>query len=76
MAKRNRAQRNLELKPRQVALVKNLVVGMTITEAARRAGYSRKCPGQAGYQALQSLKLKMPELLNEARLRALELAFE
>jgi hypothetical protein len=64
MAKRNRAQRNLELKPRQVALVKNLVVGMTITEAARRAGYSRKCPGQAGYQALQNLKLKMPELLD------------
>jgi hypothetical protein len=50
--------------PRQVALVKNLVVGMTITEAARRAGYSRKCPGQAGYQALQNLKLKMPELLD------------
>jgi hypothetical protein len=69
MARRNRTQRNLELKPRQVALVKNLVVGMTITEAARRAGYSRKCPGQAGYQALQNLKLKMPELLDRLGLR-------
>jgi hypothetical protein len=47
-----------------VAFVKNLVDGMTITEAARKAGYSRKCPGQAGYQALQNLKLKMPELLD------------
>jgi hypothetical protein len=64
MARRGKSQRNLELKPKQVALVKNLVVGMTITEAARRAGYSRKCPGQAGYQALQNLKLKMPELLD------------
>jgi len=64
MARRGKSQRNLELKPRQRALVKNLVVGMTITEAARRAGYSRKCPGQAGYQALQNLKLKMPELLD------------
>ncbi len=50
--------------PRQVALVKNLVDGMTITEAAQRAGYSKKCPGQSGYQALQNLKLKMPELLD------------
>ena len=49
---------------RQVALVKNLVDGMTLTEAARRAGYSKKCPGQAGYQALQNLKLKMPELFD------------
>jgi len=53
-----------QLKPRQMALVKNLVTGMTLTEAARSAGYSKKCPGQAGYQALQNLKLRMPELLD------------
>jgi len=64
MAKRSIVRGNKQLKPRQVALVKNLMDGMTITEAARRAGYSRKCPGQAGYQALQNLKLKMPELLD------------
>jgi hypothetical protein len=46
-----------------VALVKNLVDGMTLTEAARRAGYSKKWPGQAGHQVLQNLKPKMPELL-------------
>jgi hypothetical protein len=63
MAKHSRALGDKRLKPRQVALVKNLLDGMTITEAARRAGYSKKCPGQAGYQALQNLKLKMPELL-------------
>ena len=64
MARRSMAQGNKQLKPRQVALVRNLVDGMTITEAARRAGYSKKCPGQAGYQALQNLRLKMPELLD------------
>ena len=52
-----------QLKPRQVALVKNLMDGMTLTEAARRAGYSKRWPGQAGDQALQNLKLKMPDLL-------------
>jgi hypothetical protein len=54
---------SMQLKPRQVALVKNLMDGMTLTEAARRAGYSKKWPGQAGYQALQNLKLKTPDLL-------------
>ncbi len=63
MARRNRAQR-MELMPRQVAFLKNLVDGMTVTEAARNAGYSKKCPGQSGYQALQNLKLKMPELFD------------
>jgi hypothetical protein len=64
MATRSTAKGNKQLMPRQVALVKNLVDGMTITEAARRAGYSKKCPGQSGYQALQNLKMKMPELLD------------
>jgi phage terminase small subunit len=70
MAKRSGVRGNKQLKPRQVAFVKNLVDGMTITEAARKAGYSRKCPGQAGYQALQNLKLKMPELLDRLGLSA------
>ena len=50
--------------PRQLALLKNLSMGCSITDAARKAGYSKKWPGQAGFQALQSLKVKMPELLN------------
>ena len=49
---------------RQLALLKNLSRGCSITDAARKAGYSKKWPGQAGFQALQSLKVKMPELLN------------
>jgi hypothetical protein len=57
-------QGSKQLKPRQLALVKNLMDGMTLTEAARKAGYSKKWPGQAGYQALESLKLKMPDLLD------------
>jgi hypothetical protein len=69
MAMRNGAdQKEKQLKPRQVTLVKNLLDGMTLTEAARRAGYSKKCPGQAGYQALQNLKLRMPDLLDRLEL--------
>lgn len=64
MERRSRTKGSKQLRPRQLALVKNLVGGMTITDAARQAGYSKKCPGQAGYQALQNLKLKMPELLD------------
>jgi hypothetical protein len=64
MAKRSSGRGNKQLKPRQMAFVKNLADGMTITAAARSAGYSRKCPGQSGYQALQNLKLRMPELLD------------
>ena len=36
---------------------------MTITEAARKAGYSLKRPGQSGYQALKQIKERMPEVL-------------
>jgi len=43
-----------------MALLKNLSMGCSITEAARKAGYSKKWPGQAGFQALQNLKVKMP----------------
>ena len=45
-------KRKQAVEARQVAFVKNLVDGMTITEAARSAGYSKNCPGQSGYQAL------------------------
>jgi hypothetical protein len=42
----------------QVALLNNLLRGSSITSAARKAGYSKKWPNQAGHQALQNLKLK------------------
>jgi hypothetical protein len=65
MAKREKPSRgNKQPTPRQLGLVKHLLDGATLTEAARRAGYSPKWPGQAGYQALQNLRLTMPELLD------------
>lgn len=66
MAKRSRAeQENKQLTTRQVAFAENLVEGTTITEAARRAGYSGKNLAQSGYQALKTIRLKMPELMDD-----------
>jgi hypothetical protein len=48
---------------RERLLFKNLSKGMTVTEAAREAGYKDKRPGQAGYQAIERIRLKAPELL-------------
>lgn len=53
-----------KLTPQQRALVKNLVKGMSITDAALKAGYSENCPGQVGSQALAIIKQKMPELMD------------
>ena len=53
-----------KLSHQQRALVKNLIKGMTITDAALAAGYSEKCPGQAGHQALEAIKRKMPDILD------------
>jgi hypothetical protein len=64
MAKRDRTNReNKRPRLREGALLNNLLLGSSITNAARKAGYSKKCPDQAGHQALQNLKLKVPELL-------------
>src|SRR6478672_3188742 len=66
MAKRQQATRVCrQLTPRQVTFAKNLLSGATITEAARKAGYSGKNPAQSGHQALKAIRLSMPELLDE-----------
>ena len=57
-----------QLTPRQVALTKNLLSGTTVTEAARRAGYSEKNLPQSGHQALKAIRLRMPELMDDAGL--------
>jgi len=46
------------------ALLRGLVQGSSLTQAAIDAGYSGKHPGQSGWQALQNVRLKMPELLD------------
>ena len=58
-----RKQRALTQKQR--ALVRNLIEGKNLTQSALAAGYSGKCPGQAGWQALESIRLKLPELLDQ-----------
>ena len=54
-----------QLTPRRRALIKNLSKGMSITDAARKAGYTTKHPGQAGHQALEGIRLKFPHLLDK-----------
>jgi hypothetical protein len=45
-------------------LVRSLATGKSLTQAALDAGYSSKNPGQSGWQALQNIRLKMPDLLD------------
>lgn len=57
-----------KLTPQQKSLVKNLTKGMSITDAAIKAGYSdssRITAGQCGSQALENIRLKMPEVLDK-----------
>ena len=53
------------LTQKQRALVRNLAEGRNLTQSALAAGYSGKCPGQACWQALESIRLKLPELLDQ-----------
>jgi hypothetical protein len=50
---------------RESAFLKHIEAGLTITSAARSAGYSRKWPGQAGAQAFRNIQRKRPEILDE-----------
>lgn len=58
----------LALSEQQRSLVKNLLKGMTLTEASLKAGYSENCPAQSGFQALQIIKKKMPQILENSGL--------
>jgi len=54
-----------EAKPltrREKVLFKLLLEGKSLTEAAPLAGYSPLNPGQSGYQALENIKRKAPNL--------------
>jgi hypothetical protein len=55
-----------KLTPQQRSLVKNLIKGMSITDAAREAGYADNgYVGQIGSQALENIRLKMPSVLDK-----------
>jgi phage terminase small subunit len=51
--------------PKQRDLLKNLIKGMTLTDAARKAGYTEKSPGQSGYQAMKGIRLKVPDVMEK-----------
>ena len=66
MAKRmEKASATRQLTPRQIAFANHLLETGTITEAARRAGYSDKNLSQSGHQALKAIRLRMPELMDD-----------
>jgi hypothetical protein len=52
-----------KLTARECAFLKHIESGMTITSAARSAGYSQKWPGQAGAQAFRNIQKKRPKIL-------------
>jgi hypothetical protein len=69
MPKRTGTDRSAkQLTPRQITLAENFVKGTTITEAARRAGYSGKNLAQSGHQAFKAIKRKAPEVMARAGL--------
>jgi hypothetical protein len=51
--------------PQRIKFVKALVEGNSLTNAAKKAGYTSKYPGQAGHQALEQITKTAPELLND-----------
>jgi len=59
------AHGTLRLSPKQRKLVQYLAKGMTVTAAALKAGYSEKSPGQAGYQALKTVRIKIPDIMDK-----------
>jgi hypothetical protein len=65
MPRKNKPKLIRHLSPRERAMLKNLSQGMTATDAAIEAGYSPRNPRQSGYQALQGLKKKVPELMEK-----------
>jgi len=56
------------LTPRQKKLAENLLKGKSRKEAAIRAGYSAKNPRQSAHQALEAIRLKMPQLMDKVGL--------
>jgi hypothetical protein len=59
---RTERARPKRLTRRERTLFAGVASGLTITEAAVRAGYTTKCPAQAGSQALKNIAAKLPDL--------------
>ena len=58
-----RPHKRRRLTPQRVKFVEQLVLGNTLADAARKAGYSPKNAKESGYQALKQIQKAAPELL-------------
>jgi hypothetical protein len=59
-----RKRKVVELTPGEVAFVKGLTAGKTLADAYRDAIGSGIDPNHSGWQALRTIKLKMPDLMD------------
>ena len=59
------SKKKAKLTPKQAKFAKGIAEGKTQTDAALEAGYSPLRPDQSGYQAMQALQRRMPELCDE-----------
>jgi hypothetical protein len=64
--RKNRGSKRLT--PRQAKLIKELAKGKTQGAAALAAGYSPNNPDQSAHQAMEQIRNKMPQLLDDAGL--------
>jgi hypothetical protein len=58
------APKRKKLTTKERGLVRGLSSGKSLSRAAVDAGYSRKNPGQSGWQALHNIQRKMSEILD------------
>ena len=68
IAAANRGDRMGRLSSRQKRLLEEIPRSKSLAEAARRAGYSPKFAGQAGYLALHRIAAKAPEALESSEM--------
>ena len=54
-----------ELSPRQMKLIKARAEGKTYKQAAIAAGYPEKNARQSGFQAMQQIRGRVPDLLDK-----------
>ena len=71
MSTKQNGKRELTLRQRE--LVRQLAKGQSQKSAAIKAGYSPKAADQSAYQAIQQIKKKMPQLMDEKGLTDEEL---
>jgi Terminase small subunit len=64
MAPKKSGKKRKKATPRQMKLIEERAKGKSYSEAAIAAGYSEKNARQSGYQALQQLRGRVPDLLD------------